>query len=93
MCIQHLCTWSLKEGYSQVEHVLVHFSLQEVHQKPSCLIPFAVMGVALVCLLFVCKLTVATGTISGLVLYANIVGPNRTIFLPVESTDVFSLHG
>ena len=27
----------------------------------------------------------------GLVFYANIVGPNRTIFLPVESTDAFSV--
>ena len=51
------------------------------------LIFFAVMGVALVILLFVCKLTVATGTLSGLVFYANIVSVNRTIFLPVESTD------
>ena len=51
------------------------------------LILFAVMGVALVILLFVCKLTVATGTLSGLVFYANIVGVNHTIFLPVESTD------
>ena len=41
-------------------------------------------------LLLVCKLTVATGTLSGLVLYANIVGVNRTIFLPVESTDAFT---
>ena len=55
------------------------------------LIPFAVMGVALVFLLLVCKLTVATGTLSGLVLYANIVGANRTIFLPVESTDPLSV--
>ena len=55
------------------------------------LIPFAVMGVALVFLLLVCKLTVATGTLSGLLLYANIVGVNRTIFLPVESTDAFTL--
>ena len=55
------------------------------------LIPFAVMGVALVFLLLVCKLTVATGTLSGLVFYANIVGVNRTIFLPVESTDAFSV--
>ena len=55
------------------------------------LIPFAVMGVALVFLLFVCKLTVATGMLSGLVFYANIVGVNRTIFLPVESTDAFSI--
>ena len=51
------------------------------------LIPFAVMGVALVFLLLVCKLTVATGMLSGLVFYANIVGPNRPIFLPVESTN------
>ena len=59
--------------------------------NPSLLIPFAVMGVALVFLILVCKLTVATGTLSGLVFYANIVGPNRIIFLPVKSTDVSSV--
>ena len=55
------------------------------------LILFAVMGVALVILLFVCKLTVATGTLSGLLFYANIVGVSRTIFLPIESTNVISV--
>ena len=55
------------------------------------LIAFAVMGVALVFLLLVCKLTMATGTLSGLVFYANIVGINHTIFLPVESTNPFSV--
>ena len=40
---------------------------------------------------FICKLTVATGMLSGLVFYANIVGDNRTIFLPVESTDPLSV--
>ena len=55
------------------------------------LIPFAVMGITLVFFLLVCKLTVATGMLSGLVFYANIVGVNRTIFLPVESTDAFSV--
>ena len=54
-------------------------------------IPFAMMGVALIFLLLVCKLTVATGTLSGLVFYTNIVGVNRTIFLPVESADGFSV--
>ena len=49
------------------------------------LIPFAVMGVALVFLLLACKLTVATGTLSGLLFYANIVGINHNIFLPAES--------
>ena len=55
------------------------------------IVVFAVMGVALVFLLFVCKLTVAKGTLSGLVFYANIVGANRTIFLPQESTDALSV--
>ena len=55
------------------------------------LIPFAAMGVALVFLLLVCKLTVATGTLSGLVFYANIVGEICTIILPVQSTDVLSV--
>ena len=54
------------------------------------LILFAVMGVALVFFLLVCKMTVATGTLSGLVFYANVVEVNRTIFLPVEYTDVLS---
>ena len=49
------------------------------------------MGVVLVFLLLVCKLTVATGTLSGLVFYANIFGANQTVFLPAESTDVLSV--
>ena len=49
------------------------------------------MGVVLVFLLLICKLTVATGTLSGLVFYANIVGINRAIFLPVKSTDSLSV--
>jgi len=55
------------------------------------LIPFALMGLALVFFLLVSKLTVATGTLSGLVFYANIVGVNRTTFIPVESTDILSV--
>ena len=55
------------------------------------LIPFALMGVALVFLLLVCKLTVATGTLSGLVFYANIIGANHAIFLPEKSTNVFTV--
>ena len=53
------------------------------------LILFAVMGVALVFLLLVCKLTVATGTLSGLVFYANMVGINHNIFLRVNALSVF----
>ena len=78
-----------KEGYSRV--LGTSHCKQCTNNHLALLIPFAVMGVALVLLLLVCKLTVATGTLSGLVFYANIVGPNRTIFLPVESTDAFSI--
>ena len=55
------------------------------------LVPFTLMGIALVFLLLICKLTVATGTLSGLVFYANIVGVNRTLFLPVETTNILSV--
>ena len=48
------------------------------------------MGLALVFFLLVSKLTVATGTLSGLVFYANIVGINRTTFIPVETTNILS---
>ena len=55
------------------------------------LIPLALAGVALVFFLLVFKPTVATGTLSSLVFYANIIDPNHTIFLPVESTNPFSV--
>ena len=74
-----------KEGYSLVLGTSQCWKCTNSHLV--LLIPFAVMGVALVFLLLVCKLTVGTGTLSGLVFYANIVGVNRTIFLPLESTN------
>ena len=55
------------------------------------LIPIGLMGVALVFLLLVSRLTVAPGTLSGLIIYANIVGVNRTIFLPMDSPDALSV--
>ena len=78
-----------KEGYSLVLGTSQCKQCTNIYLL--LLIPFTVMGVALVLLLLVCKLTVATGTLSGLFFYANIVGPNRTIFLPVESTNAFSI--
>ena len=46
------------------------------------LIPFAIMGVALVALLFILNLTIATGPLNGLVFYANIIRINEAIFFP-----------
>ena len=46
------------------------------------LIPFAIMGVALVALLFILNLTITTGPLNGLVFYANIIRINEAIFFP-----------
>ena len=61
--------------------------------------PFCTDGLliaALVFLLLACKMTVATGTLSGLVFYANIVGDNRALFLskkyPVLSVFIACLN-
>ena len=49
------------------------------------LIAFAVAGVALVVFILLLNLTVAIGTIHGLILYANIVAANSAVFLPSDS--------
>ena len=46
------------------------------------LVLFALGGIAIVCLLLKCNVTIAEGTINGLILYANIVRVNHTIFFP-----------
>ena len=55
------------------------------------LIPFALAGIALVMFLLICKLTVAFGTVNGLILYANIVQVNREIFLPPNETNILTV--
>ena len=52
------------------------------------LVAFAVAGVALVLLLLVLRLTVAAGTINGLIFYANVVAVNSAIFFQPKITDV-----
>ena len=55
------------------------------------LIPFALAGIALILLLFILKLTVAAGTINGLIFYANIVAVNRSIFFPPNETNILTV--
>lgn len=50
------------------------------------LLVFASAGIGLVLLLFLTKLTVAEGTINGLIFYANIVGANQSVFFSNPST-------
>ena len=50
------------------------------------LLPFAAAGIALIVFLSILRLTVATGMINSVILYANFVQINRSIFLPTDST-------
>ena len=52
---------------------------------------FAVAGLALVVFLFACKLTLARGTINGLIFYANLIHTNRTIFFPMGKTNILTV--
>ena len=51
------------------------------------IIPFALAGLALVFFIKVLNLTVAEGTINGLIFYANIVQANQAVFFPAEETN------
>ena len=53
------------------------------------ILPFALAGVALVVLLMVLNLTVSTGTINGLIFYANIVRANTATFFPGQTANTF----
>ena len=54
----------------------------------SLLIAFVFAGIALVLFLLVLRLTVAAGTINGLIIYANIVAVNSAIFFHPQITSV-----
>ena len=54
-------------------------------------IPFSLAGIALVLLLLIFKLTVAAGTINGLIFYANVVAANRSIFFPHNETNLLTV--
>ena len=55
------------------------------------IVPFAFAGVALVLLLLVLRLTVAVGTINGLVFYANIFAMNSVTFFRPQTTNVLTV--
>lgn len=55
------------------------------------IIPFALAGIALVVILFVLRLTVAVGTLNGLIFYANIIQANHQTFFPREMISFFTV--
>ena len=55
------------------------------------IIVFAFAGIALVVFLFILKLTVAVGTINGLIFYANLVQVNSLIFYRSMNTNILTV--
>ena len=55
------------------------------------IIVFILAGFILVIILFTCKITVAAGTISGLLFYANIVSVNRAVFFPPAENNIWTV--
>ena len=53
------------------------------------IIPFAIMGLLLVGVLFALNLTVSAGTLNGIILYANIFRINDDIFFPASQRSPF----
>ena len=56
------------------------------------IIPFALAGIALVLFLFILKLTVAVGTINGLIFYANLVQVNSSVFYKSVNTNILTVY-
>ena len=55
------------------------------------LLPFTLAGIALVVFIMLLNMTVATGTIHGLIFYANILAANRSIFLPFNKPNFLTV--
>ena len=54
-------------------------------------VAFASAGLLLVLLLFVCNITVTTGTISGLIFYANVIRVNHAMFFPAGKSTTIAM--
>ena len=57
------------------------------HTYLSLILPIAALGILLIVVLFALHLTVAAGTINGLLFYANIVQANHQTFLPTDTAN------
>ena len=57
----------------------------------SLLAAFTIAGIALVLFLLVLRLTVAVGTVNGLIFYANIIAVNPKVFLQPQATNVLTV--
>ena len=57
----------------------------------SLILLFALAGIALVAILLLLQLTVAFGTINGVIFYANVIQMNQNIFFPPGQTNILTV--
>ena len=50
-----------------------------------------IIGIVLIAIIFILNLTVAFGTMNGIVFYANVIAANRTIFLPFQKPNLLTV--
>ena len=55
------------------------------------LIPFALAGIVLVVFILLFNITIATGTIHGLIFYANVLAANKAVFLPFTTPNILTV--
>ena len=55
------------------------------------ILPFALAGIALVAILLILQISVASGTMNGLIFYANVIQVNRSIFFPPGDTNILTI--
>ncbi len=83
LCGQCVSNHSLMLGSSRYEICSDH--------DISLLLAFTAAGLALVTFLTFLKLTVATGMLNSLILYANIIQVNRRLFFPLNKVNILTV--
>ena len=78
---------SCREGFSHVFGSSRCLNCSNIYVL--LIIPFALVGIALVAFLFILNLTVAIGSINGLIFYANIIKINEAVFFPPGDSSPF----
>ena len=61
------------------------------HSYLALILPFTLAGAALVAILLLLNLSVASGTLNGLIFYANIVQANHSDFFPPGETNILTV--
>ena len=79
---------SCREGYSIALGSL--HCLRCSNEYLALLLPFALAGIVLTAILLLQRLTVAAGTINGLIFYANVVHTNQFVFFPEGARQILA---